>query len=118
MGLTGLTAALISTGISLVQPSVRKQVAYAFVAQLGLVLIEMAAGLQVLAMVHLTGNALLRIYQLDALPHTLGSLASEHRKKWADAAYKPNSFQKKLFFTLYILCMKKWNLMATRITAR
>ena len=68
VGGVGLATALVATAIARVQSSVKAQIAYASAAQIGLIFIEIALGWNVLALVHISGNALLRTYQLLISP--------------------------------------------------
>jgi NADH:ubiquinone oxidoreductase subunit 5 (subunit L)/multisubunit Na+/H+ antiporter MnhA subunit len=68
VGAVGLQTA-ITASISLkTQSNIKGQIGYASVAQVGLMFIELAAGLREVAMLHFIGNAILRCYQLLASP--------------------------------------------------
>ncbi len=110
-GFMGLSTAFIATGIGRVQSSVKSQIAYGSIAQIGLIFIEVAAGWHNLALVHFAGNAFLRTYQLLVSPSVVTYLIREqfysfkpHDKTLED--YLPS----KLENTLYILSLKEWNL--------
>ncbi|MFN7703411.1 MAG: proton-conducting transporter membrane subunit, partial [Chryseotalea sp.] len=64
IALVGLTTALVATGIARVQSSIKSQVAYSSIAQIGIIFIEVALGFTNLALFHIAGNAFLRTYQL------------------------------------------------------
>ena len=64
----GLLSAVVSTIRARVQPSVKGQIAYFAIAQIGLIFIEIALGLKVLAWIHLSVHAILRSYQLLISP--------------------------------------------------
>ncbi len=111
IGLVGLATAVVTTGIARVQSSVKSQIAYASTAQIGLIFIEVAAGFETLALIHFAGNAFLRTYQLLVSPSVVSYLIREqfydfspHQKTIED------SYPRKLKNTLYILCVKEWNL--------
>lgn len=112
IGVLGLTTAIITTGIARVQSSVKSQIAYASVSQIGLIFIEVALGFENLALFHFAGNAFLRTYQLLVSPSVASYLIREqfynfspHQSSIEDAV-----FSKKLQNTFYILCTKEWNL--------
>ena len=64
----GLLTALIASAISRVQSSLKSQIAYASIAQIGLIFVEIAFGWDNLALTHILGNAFLRTYQLLMSP--------------------------------------------------
>ena len=110
-GLLGFTTAIIATGIARVQSSVKSQIAYSSIAQIGLIFIEIAAGWGAIALVHFTGNAFLRTYQLLVSPSVVSYLIREQFYKFtARLRSIEDSFPKKMQYTLYILCIKEWNL--------
>lgn len=107
----GIITALIGTGIARVQSSVKSQIAYASLAQIGLIFVEIALGFENLALFHFAGNAFLRTYQLLVSPSVVSYLIREQfydfeprRKNIED------SYSSKLQNTLYVLCLKEWNL--------
>ena len=77
IGLTGLLTAVIGASIGRVQSSVKSQIAYASIAQIGLMFIELALGLETVALVHFAGNAFLRTYQLLVSPSAVSYLIRE-----------------------------------------
>lgn len=109
--LMGLLTTLVSTGIARVQSSVKSQIAYSSIAQIGLIFIEIAAGWETLALIHFAGNAFLRSYQLLVSPSVVTYLIREqfyhftpHRSSFE------NGLPKKLANSLYILSVKEWQL--------
>lgn len=64
LGAIGLLTALASTLFALVQSNIKGQIGYASIAQVGLMLVELALGFTTLAFVHMIGNAFLRCFQL------------------------------------------------------
>jgi NADH:ubiquinone oxidoreductase subunit 5 (subunit L)/multisubunit Na+/H+ antiporter MnhA subunit len=111
IGILGLTTAVITTGIARVQSSVKSQIAYASIAQIGLIFIEVAAGFENLALFHFAGNAFLRTYQLLVSPSAVTYLIREQFYNYSprDRSIE-DSFPKKLQYTFYMLCIKEWNL--------
>jgi len=109
--LMGLFTAFVATGISRVQSSIKSQVAYTSIAQIGLIFIEIALGWHVIALIHFMGNAFLRTYQLLISPSTVTYKIREQfyhfqpRQKSLE-----DFFPKKMEHALYILCLKEWDL--------
>jgi NADH-quinone oxidoreductase subunit L len=111
IGLVGFTTAIIATGIARVQSSVKSQIAYASIAQIGLIFIEVAAGWWMLALIHFAGNAFLRTYQLLVSPSVVSYLIREQFYNFVPRLRSiEDRFPKKMQYTLYMLCVKEWNL--------
>jgi len=111
IGLLGLTTSLVTTGIARVQSSVKSQIAYASIAQIGIIFIEVAAGFEYLALFHFAGNAFLRTYQLLVSPSVVSYQIREQFYNFIPHKQAANdSLPKKLEYSLYILCLKEWNL--------
>lgn len=111
IGALGLVTAVITTGIARVQSSVKSQIAYSSIAQIGLIFIEVAAGLETLALIHFAGNAFLRTYQLLVSPSVVSYMIREQFYKFTPRLRSvEDSFPKKIQYTLYMLCIKEWNL--------
>jgi len=107
----GLLTAIIATGIGRVQSSVKSQIAYASIAQIGLIFIEIAAGYKNLALFHFAGNAFLRTYQLLVSPSVVSYLIREQFYNYSPRERSIEvTFPKTMEYTLYILCIKEWNL--------
>jgi NADH:ubiquinone oxidoreductase subunit 5 (subunit L)/multisubunit Na+/H+ antiporter MnhA subunit len=111
IALLGFSTTLISTGIARVQSSVKSQIAYSSIAQIGLIFVEIAFGLKTLALFHFAGNAFLRTYQLLVSPSVVSYLIREQFYNFSPSVKSLESnFPKKLQYTLYILCLREWNL--------
>lgn len=111
IGVLGLSTAFISTGIARVQSSIKSQIAYASIAQIGLIFLEIALGLESLALFHFAGNAFLRTYQLLVSPSVVTYLIREQfYMEQQDHRSIESSYPRKLANTLYLLCIKEWNL--------
>ncbi len=107
----GLLTAIITTGIARVQSSVKSQIAYASIAQIGLIFIEIALGFESLALFHFAGNAFLRTYQLLVSPSVVSYLIREQFYSIEPRAKTiEDSFPKRLQHSIYVLCLKEWNL--------
>lgn len=114
IALLGISTALVATGIARVQSSVKSQIAYASIAQIGLIFVEMAFGLKNLALIHFAGNAFLRTYQLLVSPSVVSYLIREQFYQFSPQEKSvEHYFPEKIRNTLYILCLKEWNLDAT-----
>jgi NADH-quinone oxidoreductase subunit L len=107
----GVVTSLVATNIARVQATVKTQIAYASITQIGLMFIEVALGWHILALVHFAGNAFLRTYQLLVSPSVLGYLVHDmffnYVPKTADTG---TGFMSKLKRSLYVLGLKEWNL--------
>ncbi|MCI0752115.1 MAG: hypothetical protein L0Y35_09775 [Flammeovirgaceae bacterium] len=111
IGLLGFVTSVIATGIARVQSSVKSQVAYASISQIGLIFIEIAAGLETIALIHFAGNAFLRTYQLLVSPSVVSYLIREQFYDFKPREYTvEDSLPKKIEYTIYTLCLKEWNL--------
>ncbi len=107
----GTSTAIIASLIARVQSTVKTQIAYAAIAQIGLMFIEVAMGWHVLALIHLCGNALLRTYQLLVSPSVLGYMIHDQFFNYSPKVYKiTNSLANKLSNSIYTLSIKEWNL--------
>lgn len=111
IGIVGLLTSIAATGIARVQSSVKSQIAYASIAQIGLIFIEVAAGLETLALFHFAGNAFLRTYQLLVSPSVVSYLIREQFYNFTPREHTfEDSLPKKIEYTFYMLCLKEWNL--------
>lgn len=107
----GLLTALICTSIARVQSSIKTQIAYASVTQIGLMFIELALGLHWLVLIHFASNALLRTYQLLISPSILSYLIHEQFYHFVLPPQKiQHNFLGRLRSSLYILAVKEWNM--------
>jgi NADH:ubiquinone oxidoreductase subunit 5 (subunit L)/multisubunit Na+/H+ antiporter MnhA subunit len=107
----GLTTSIIATLIARVQSSVKSQIAYSSVAQIGLIFIEVALGLENIALVHFAGNAFLRTYQLLVSPSVASYLIREQFYNYTPRVHTvEDSWPKKMEYSLYLLSLKEWNL--------
>lgn len=107
----GLSTMLIATGIARVQSSVKSQIAYSSIGQIGIIFIEIALGFENLALFHFAGNAFLRTYQLLVSPSVVSYLIREQFYNYSPHEKSiETSMPLKLQNTLYILCIKEWNL--------
>jgi len=111
IGAIGLITAIVSTTIARVQTSVKTQIGYASLTQIGIMFLEVAAGLELLALVHFAGNAFLRTYQLLVSPSVVSYLIREQfygfvpKKKQGGSTWK-----NRLYLSVYVWSLKEWNL--------
>ncbi len=103
----GLSTSIVATLIGRVQSTVKTQIAYSSIAQIGLIFIEVALGLHTLALFHFAGNAFLRTYQLLVSPSVLSYLVHD-----MFFSFKSNELgqSNRLKKTIYMLSIKEWNL--------
>ncbi len=111
IGTVGLITALICNGSARVQSTIKSQVAYASLTQIGIIFVEVSLGLEYLALFHFAGNAFLRTYQLLVSPSVVSYLIREQFYRPSIIAESIESiFPRKLAYTLYILSLKEWYL--------
>lgn len=112
IGSLGVLTAVLATFIARVQPTIKGQIAYSSAAQIGIIFLEIALGLETLALIHFTGNALLRMYQLLVSPSVVTYMIREQfysGNKLQEAirkSKKTNSLDNKL----YLLAMQEFHL--------
>lgn len=109
--LLGLSTSIVASGIARVQSSVKSLIAYSSIAQIGLIFIEVALGWENLALIHFAGNAFLRTYQLLVSPSVVTYLIREQFYNYEPRQHSiEDSWPKRIEYTLYMLCLKEWNL--------
>lgn len=107
----GLITTFISTTTALVQSSVKTQIAYSSIAQIGIIWIELALGLHWLALIHLAGNAFLRCYQLLVSPSVLSYIIHDQFFNFIPPQHNfSNSLWGKLRMSIFVMSIKEWNL--------
>ena len=110
-GLIGLSTALVATFIARVQSSVKTQIAYSSIAQIGLIFIEVSFGLNDLALYHFAGNAFLRTYQLLVSPSVVTYKIREQFYNFVPRQQTlEDSLPKRIEYSFYLLSLKEWNL--------
>lgn len=108
IGVGGITFFLASI-IAFVQSSIKAQIAYGSVAQIGLMFIEVALGWHVLALIHFTGNALLRSYQILVSPSIVTYLIREKFYTFNPQNQKrDNKLSNRIGKTIYLLGMEEF----------
>jgi len=107
----GLLTAIVASLVARVQSSVKTQIAYSSVAQIGVMFIEVALGWHALALVHFAGNAFLRTYQLLVSPSVLGYMIHNQFFEFKkDEIKAKSSFLNKLRNSIYLFSIKEWNM--------
>lgn len=110
-GAIGLLTSVLATLTARVQSNIKTQIAYSSIAQIGIIFIEVALGLNLLALLHFAGNAFLRTYQLLVSPSVLNYLI--HDQFFNFIPPQPNAtktFADKVRLTAYTLSIREWNL--------
>ena len=109
--LLGLATCFVATGIARVQTSVKSQIAYSSVAQIGIIFCEIALGWNTLALIHIAGNAFLRSYQLLTSPSVVTYLMKD---MFYNFNPKKNNIEgrvsKKLEYTFYVLGTREFTI--------
>ena len=111
IGTSGLITAIVASLITGVQSTIKTQIAYASIAQIGIMFIEISLGWTTIALIHASGNALLRTYQLLVSPSVVSYAIRDqfyHPKKAGISKYAQRFI--KLETTLYVLSVKEWGL--------
>ncbi len=107
----GLVTAIVASSIARVQSSIKTQIAYASITQIGIMFIELAAGLQWLVLLHFISNASLRTYQLLISPSVVSYLVHDQFFYFVPPLQKiKNTFLGRLHATMYVLGIKEWNM--------
>jgi len=107
----GALSFILSMFAARIQPTIKGQIAYSVIAQVGLMVIEVALGWHTLALVHFASNALLRSYQLLISPSIV---AYEIKKQFFE--FKPvkrvklNPLFRNISNSIYILSLNEWYL--------
>ena len=68
IAVVGIVTAVLCSMFGRVQPTIKGQIGYASVTQVGIIFVEIALGLTHLALLHIVSNALVRCYQLLVSP--------------------------------------------------
>jgi len=107
----GLITSFMASTTSNVQATVKSQIAYASIAQIGLIFVEVALGLEIIALIHFAGNAFLRTYQLLVSPSVVTYLIRDQLYKFKPTPKKGNkNLLLELRNSIYVLSVKEWNL--------
>jgi len=111
IGMTGAITAVVGYFTARVQPTIKTQIAYASVSQIGLMFVEIACGLQTLALIHFVGNAFLRTYQLLVSPSVVSySIREQFYNFKPQKEDKVYFWSKRVRYTLYLLSLREFYL--------
>lgn len=111
VGILGFVTSAIAYFITRVQTTIKTQIAYASITQIGIMFIEIALGLEMLVLIHFTGNAFLRTYQLLLSPSVVSYKIRDqlyHFQPQVQSRW--TGFYKRVMFTVYVLSVKEWGL--------
>ncbi|HMH70420.1 MAG TPA: proton-conducting transporter membrane subunit [Candidatus Saccharimonadales bacterium] len=107
----GLVTAIVASSIARTQSSIKTQIAYASITQIGIMFIELAAGLHWLVLFHFMSNASLRAYQLLISPSVVSYLIHDQFFSFVSPLQRiKDTFLGRLRATFYILGIKEWNM--------
>jgi NADH-quinone oxidoreductase subunit L len=107
----GLSTSIITSMIARVQSTVKTQIAYSSIAQIGIMFVEVALGWHYLALFHFAANAFLRCYQLLVSPSVLSYMIHDQFFNFTPPQHNfPNNLWGKLKLTFFALSIKEWNL--------
>lgn len=109
IGAIGVSTALVGSSIVRVQSSIKSQIAYSSIVQIGLMFVELSLGWTHMVLVHFTGNALLRTYQLLLSPSAVSYLIREQFYFFEPGDTTPRK-KSRWKTTLYLIGLKEWNL--------
>ncbi|MFN4080907.1 MAG: proton-conducting transporter membrane subunit [Saprospiraceae bacterium] len=112
IAVVGLTTAIVATLIASVQSTIKSKIAYSSAAQIGIIFIEIAAGWEVVALIHIAGNAFLRSYQLLVSPSAVAYMVREQFYKYEQPApaASDHGWISRVKRAIYILSLKEWYL--------
>lgn len=111
IGVIGVITAVMGYFIASVQSTIKTQVAYASVSQIGMMFVELSLGLETLVLIHFLGNAFLRMYQLLVSPSTVSyKIRDQFYHFKADRKTVLNYLPERVENSLYLWSLKEWNL--------
>lgn len=111
VGAIGLLTVLTGALTTRAQSSVKTQIAYASVTQIGLMFIEIAAGFYTIALIHFVSNAFFRAYQLLVSPAVLSYLVHDQFYHFDPTVKKPADTKSSFWRnSWYMLGLREWNL--------
>ncbi len=103
----GLFTSIVCNYIAQSQSTVKTQIAYSAITQIGLIFVEIGLGWYNFALIHFIGNAFLRTYQILVSPSVLHYLIHGQLFKSSNKKIKNNS---KLTNALYFLSIREFNM--------
>jgi NADH:ubiquinone oxidoreductase subunit 5 (subunit L)/multisubunit Na+/H+ antiporter MnhA subunit len=107
----GIITSILASFSTRVQSSIKSQIAYSSIAQIGIIFVEIACGFEILALIHFAGNAFLRSYQLLVSPSVVSYLIKEQFYNFEKKKVNKHPlFLQKIANTVYLMSLKEWNL--------
>ena len=107
----GVTTAILSAVAAKVQTSVKAQIAYSSITQIGIIFVEVALGFHWLALLHMSGNAFLRAYQLLISPSIVTYLIREQFFNYKPQNEIKLTGRKRIIKnSLFVIGLKEWKL--------
>jgi NADH-quinone oxidoreductase subunit L len=111
LAMIGLGTSIITSMIARVQSTVKTQIAYSSIAQIGIMFVEVALGWHYLALFHFAANAFLRCYQLLVSPSVLSYMIHDQFFNFTPPQHNISAnLWGKLKLTFFALSVKEWNL--------
>lgn len=111
IGGVGLVTVILCSSTAKVQSTIKTQIAYSSIVQIGLMFIEVSLGLHWIAIIHFVGNAMLRSHQLLISPSILSyKIHNQFLHFSPPAAQGKSSAWDKWKLSIYILSIKEFNL--------
>ena len=100
---------VLATITARIQPSIKGQIAYSVVAQVGLMFIEVALGWHVLVVIHFASHAMLRSYQLLISPSIVSYSIKEQFYNFSPVKRLDlPPFLRNISNSIYILSLNEW----------
>ncbi len=107
----GLITLILSNFSARVQSSIKSQIGYASIAQIGIIFIEIAAGFETIALIHISANAFYRTFQLLISPSSVTYKIREQFYHFEPTHQTiEDSLPTKIAHTFYSLALREWNL--------
>jgi NADH-quinone oxidoreductase subunit L len=107
----GVLTSIFATFTARVQSSIKTQIAYASIAQIGIMFVEVALGFHNLALFHFASNAFLRTYQLLVSPSVLSYLIHDQFFNFITPKHNiKDNLLGRIKVTIYMLSIKEWNM--------
>jgi NADH:ubiquinone oxidoreductase subunit 5 (subunit L)/multisubunit Na+/H+ antiporter MnhA subunit len=108
IGICGIVTTIWAYPMARVQSTIKTQIAYASMAQIGIMFFEVALGLNYLAMIHFMGNAFLRTYQLLVSPSVVAYLIRQKMYAVPTRGFSLGAVYKKWITPLYMWSVYEW----------
>ncbi|MBK8563745.1 MAG: hypothetical protein IPN76_10495 [Saprospiraceae bacterium] len=108
---SGVLTSLFATFTARVQSSVKTQIAYSSIAQIGVMFVEVALGWHKLALLHFASNAFLRTYQLLVSPSVLSYLIHDQFFNFIPPQHNfADNLWGKIRMSVYVMSIKEWRM--------